>query len=115
LNKLRRLEFILEPGDLLVYSAWTWHAVENVGDDPDELVVTVSGRYSYPGAVPIPAFKANPILSTFAFMTMMQAHPNGSMGWLSDRGNLQPQLEMARSRQRSELVLKAKSPAGKSQ
>merc|ERR1711981_176066 len=33
LSKMERYTVILEPGDVLINTAWYWHGIENLGDD----------------------------------------------------------------------------------
>lgn len=106
LSKVRRIVVTLEPGDLLVYPPWTWHAVENVGEDPDEVVIGVPVRYLPADKLPIPAFRANWVLTSFAYLTMMRDYAGGAAEFISDRKNLQRRIQAARDLRRDEALAK---------
>lgn len=69
-RKLTRYTTILEPGDVLINTAWYWHGIVNMNsvgvNDPNELVIGVPTRYNAGG---IPAFRSNPVLSAVTFST----------------------------------------------
>lgn len=76
------------------------HGIKNLGEDPDELVIGVPTRYRVPRSVP--AFKNNFLFTTIAMKAI--ADRFGSMNqFLSDSGNLQSGIELARANRASEF------------
>lgn len=45
LDKIERYTVVLEPGDILINTAWYWHGIINLGEDDNELVIGVPTRY----------------------------------------------------------------------
>jgi hypothetical protein len=93
LSKIERYTVTLEPGDLLLNTAWYWHGIVNYGDDPDELVIGVPTRYAIEYS--IPAFRSNFLLSTIA-LSAIQKQYNGLNTFISNADNLQDGIERAR-------------------
>jgi len=93
-KKLERYSVTLEPGDLLLNTAWYWHGIINLGENPDELVIGVPTRYSVEYA--IPAFKSNWFLSSIA-LAAIQKQYQGLTKFTSNADNLQNGIERARN------------------
>lgn len=98
-NKLERYTILLEPGDLLLNTAWYWHAIINVGDDPDDLVIGVPTRYAVDYS--LPAFKSNFVLTTIA-LAAIQKQYNSMSSFTSNPSNLQDGIEKARTTRASQ-------------
>lgn len=104
-NKLERYAITLQPGDILLNTAWYWHGIVNMGDNPDELVIGVPTRYAV--EYTIPAFKSNFVLTTVA-LAAIQKQYNGMSSFLSSPTNLQDGIEKARNTRASQI----EKPAG---
>lgn len=94
LKKLERYTVVLEPGDMLLNTAWYWHGILNIADSEDELVIGVPTRYSVDNAAP--AFKSNFLLSAIA-MQAIQKQYDGLNKFTSNAANLQNGIERART------------------
>ena len=81
-------------GDILVNTAWYWHGVINLGEDPDELVIGVPTRYVVDYS--IPAFKSNWLLTTIA-LASLQKNYGGRDKFASNGNNLQDGIASARA------------------
>lgn len=94
-KKLERYTVTLEPGDLLINTAWYWHGIINEADGPNDLVIGCPTRYAIPYAWP--AFKSNWLLTSIALATI-QYNYNGITQFTSKQDNLQDGIELARKR-----------------
>lgn len=95
LKKIERYTIELEPGDLLLNTAWYWHGISNLGDPKsDDMVIGVPTRYAVEHS--IPAFRSNFLLSTIALSAIRKSY--GGMGeFTSNAANLQSGIEKARN------------------
>jgi len=100
MNKLERYTVTLEPGDMLLNTAWYWHGIHNLGDDPNELIIGVPTRYAIPYS--IPAFRSNWLLTTIALATI-QKNYNGVKTFTSHAANLQDGIEKARKKRAEQM------------
>jgi len=94
LKKIERYTVTLEPGDMLLNTAWYWHGIRNLGDDPNELSIGVPTRYSIKYS--LPAIKSNWLLTLIALATI-QKNYNGVATFTSNAANLQDGIEKART------------------
>ncbi len=94
MKKLERYTVTLEPGDMLLNTAWYWHGIHNLGDDPNELIIGVPTRYSIKHS--IPAFRSNWLLTLIA-LGSIQKNYNGIGTFTSNPANLQHGIEKART------------------
>lgn len=100
MEKLERYTVVLNPGDVLLNPAWFWHGIKNLGEDPDELVIGVPTRYKVPYS--LPAFKNNFLFTGIAIKAISDRF--GSMNqFLSNSGNLQSGIELARNNRANEF------------
>jgi hypothetical protein len=99
-KKLERYSVTLEPGDLLLNTAWYWHGIMNLGEDPDQLVIGVPTRYAIEYS--IPAFRSNWLLSTIA-LAAIQKQFGGKTKFTSNAGNLQDGIERARKARANQI------------
>ena len=84
MKKLERYTVTLNPGDVLINTAWYWHGIDNLGLDtnPDELVIGVPTRYSIPYAAA--SFKSNWLLTTIAMAAITKNY--GGLGRFTNSG-----------------------------
>jgi len=101
LKKIERYTITLQPGDLLLNTAWYWHGIINVGEDPDELVIGVPTRYAV--EYTIPAFKSNFVLTTVALAAIQKSY-GGMTSFLGSPTNLQDGIEKARNTRAAQSV-----------
>jgi len=102
-KKVKRYMVVLEPGDILLNTAWTWHGVANLGSDPDELVIGVPTRYATRHM--IPAMRSNPVLTSIALVAMIDQY-GGIAKFFSRPDNLQDGIQRARDIRRQQELLK---------
>lgn len=104
MNKLVRYTVSLDPGDVLLNPAWFWHGIKNLGEDPDELVIGVPTRYRIQYS--LPAFRNDFLFTAIALKAI--ADRFGSLkAFLSNAGNLQSGIELARNARASEMAKSA--------
>lgn len=100
LEKIERYTVTLEPGDVLLNTAWYWHGILNFGEDPDELVIGVPTRYR---TSVFTSLRANTILSLLAGYAIQTNV--GLDNFLGNADEFQAGIELAR-RKRGEQTLK---------
>lgn len=100
MKKLERYTVTLEPGDMLLNTAWYWHGIHNLGDDPNELVIGVPTRYSIKYS--LPAIKSNWLLTAIA-LGSIQKNYNGIATFTSNAANLQDGIEKARKSRAAQM------------
>lgn len=109
LSKVERYTTVLEPGDILLNTAWYLHGIVNLpGDDPNDLVIGVPTRYAVQGAGP--AFKNNFLLSLIAMQALSKEY-GGVAKFVSSPENLQAGIEKARKARAQSLNVDAAAAA----
>lgn len=106
ITKMERYVAVLEPGDLLFSTSWTWHGVLNVGENPDEVVIGIPMRFT-PLEYSVPAFKNDWVLSLVALAEVQRRY--GSMVNFMMGGNgefLQEAIGRARDIRKDEELKK---------
>jgi len=99
MKKLERYTVELDPGDVLINTAWYWHGILNLGEDPDELIIGVPTRYKLP--TPWNSLRSNWLLSIIA---AIQIHRDfGLDKFVSDTENLQGGIEKARTKRGEQM------------
>ena len=98
LSKIERYEITLEPGDVLLNTAWYWHGILNMApadyeNNPDEMVLGVPTRYAVDYS--LPALKSNPLLTLFGISAIRKQ--TGTLdSFTSNAKHLQDGIERAR-------------------
>lgn len=100
MNKLERYTVTLEPGDMLLNTAWYWHGIHNLGEDPNALIIGVPTRYSIKHS--IPAFRSNWLLTSIA-LGSIQKNYGGTKTFTSHAANLQDGIEKARKSRAAQM------------
>ena len=100
MNKLERYTVVLEPGDILINTAWYWHGILNLGDDPDALIIGVPTRYK--GVTPLAPLRSNWLFTIVAAISIFKEF--GFEKFTSDGGgSLQDGIVKARSERNKKL------------
>ena len=81
-------------GDLLINTAWYWHAIINDAPTMDDLVIAVPTRIAIQYS--LPAFKSNALLSTIALSAITRKY-GGMSVFTEDPKHLQDGIESSRS------------------
>eukprot|EP00603_Paraphysomonas_imperforata_P007310 CAMPEP_0114425326 /NCGR_PEP_ID=MMETSP0103-20121206/7175_1 /TAXON_ID=37642 ORGANISM="Paraphysomonas imperforata, Strain PA2" /NCGR_SAMPLE_ID=MMETSP0103 /ASSEMBLY_ACC=CAM_ASM_000201 /LENGTH=344 /DNA_ID=CAMNT_0001594153 /DNA_START=48 /DNA_END=1082 /DNA_ORIENTATION=+ len=98
LNKLKRWEVVLKPGDVLLNPAWIWHGILNVEGGENDLSIGVPTRYAVKG---LPAFRNNWLLSAIGVASI--SYNYGFNKFTTSADNVQDGIERARNSRAAEI------------